>query len=125
VTTSLPADLPSIALDPVLVEQLLINLLDNAAKYAGSGGRIDIEARRDGESVTIDVADRGPGIAAGREERIFERFPGLGLPIARAIARAHGGNLVVQARVGGGAVFRVTLPIGGTPPPAAPAEEPS
>ena len=125
VTTSLPADLPSIALDPVLVEQLLINLLDNAAKYARGGGRIDIEARRDGESVTIDVADRGPGIAAGREERIFERFPGLGLPIARAIARAHGGNLVVQARVGGGAVFRVTLPIGGTPPPAAPAEEPS
>jgi two-component system sensor histidine kinase KdpD len=71
----------------------------------------------------VEVADRGPGIEAGREEKIFERFPGLGLPIARAIARAHGGNLVAGAREGGGAVFRLTLPTGGTPPPAAPAEQ--
>jgi two-component system sensor histidine kinase KdpD len=123
VTTRLSPDLPSIALDPVLVEQLLINLLDNAAKHARRGGQIDIEARRDGESVMVEVADRGPGIEAGREEKIFERFPGLGLPIARAIARAHGGNLVAGAREGGGAVFRLTLPTGGTPPPAAPAEQ--
>ena len=125
VATRLPADLPSIALDPVLIEQLLINLLDNAAKHARGGGRIDIEARHEGESVTVDVADRGPGIEPGREERIFERFPGLGLPIARAIARAHGGNLVARAREGGGAVFRLTLPLGGTAPPAAPAEDPA
>jgi two-component system sensor histidine kinase KdpD len=120
VTTRLPGDLPSIALDPVLIEQLLINLFDNAAKHAASGGRIDIEARREGESVVVEVADRGPGIEAGREEKIFERFPGLGLPIARAIARAHGGNLVARARDGGGTVFRLTLPLGGTPPPVAP-----
>jgi two-component system sensor histidine kinase KdpD len=123
VTTRLPNDLPSIALDPVLIEQLLINLLENAAKHASHGGRIDVEARRDGESVEVEVADRGPGIPAGREERIFERFPGLGLPIARAIARAHGGNLVARAREGGGAVFLLTLPVGGTPPPATPAAE--
>jgi len=80
----------------------------------------------------VEVADRGPGIPPGDEERIFERFHrgahagvrgvGLGLPIARAIAQAHGGRLVAANRPGGGAVFRLTLPLGATPPPSAAAD---
>jgi two-component system sensor histidine kinase KdpD len=75
------------------------------------------------------VADRGPGIPPGEEERIFERFHrgahagvrgvGLGLPISRAIAQAHGGRLVAANRPGGGAVFRLTLPLPAEPPRAA------
>lgn len=128
-------DLPLVPLDPVLAEQMLINLLENASRHAASGGRIDLAVRRDGESLVIDVADRGPGIAPGDEERIFERFrrglgataggSGLGLPIARAIARAHGGDLVAKAREGGGAIFRVTLPITGDPPPTSSGAETS
>lgn len=127
VTTSLPEDLPLVSLDPVLVEQLFANLLENAAKYTPPGTDVEIRAAREGGTLVVDVADRGPGIPPGEEERIFERFHrgahagvrgvGLGLPIARAIAQAHGGRLVAGNRPGGGAVFRLTLPLAGAPPP--------
>ena len=132
VATSLPDDLPLVSLDPVLVEQLFVNLLENAAKYTPPGSELEVRARREGGTLVVDVADRGPGIPPGDEERIFERFHrgahagvrgvGLGLPISRAIAQAHGGRLVAANRPGGGAVFRLTLPLPTEPPrPAEPA----
>ena len=119
--------LPLVLLDPILCEQLLVNLLENANKYGGSGP-IEVRARHRGETVVIEVADHGPGIPPGSEERIFEKFyraaqsgraggVGLGLAICRAIATAHGGVIEAANAAGGGAVFRTALPVGGTPPP--------
>ncbi len=127
VTTAIPEDVPLLSIDPVLVEQLFLNLLENAAKYTPPGSDIDVRAAREGGTLVVDVADRGPGLPAGDEERVFERFHrgehagvrgvGLGLPIARAIAQAHGGRLAAANRPGGGAVFRLTLPLPAEPPP--------
>ncbi len=128
VSTSIPASFPLLSADPLLLEQLLVNILENAARHAGAEG-IEIRAEQEGGSLVIEVADRGPGIAPGDEERIFERFQrgsqarvagaGLGLAIARAIAQVHGGRLTASSRPGGGAVFRLTLPAAEQPPPAA------
>ena len=125
VTTDLPATLPLVPIDDVLIEQVLINLLENAAKYTPAGSPIDISAvARPGE-VQVTVADRGPGVPPGESELIFEKFHraergaggvGLGLAICRGIVKAHGGRLWVDSREGGGAAFRFTLPIIGTPP---------
>jgi two-component system sensor histidine kinase KdpD len=124
VHVELPRDLPLVPCDAVLIEQALINLLENAAKY--SAGRIDVTAAvREGE-VVVSVADRGPGIPGGEETRVFEKFHraaregstegvGLGLTICRAIASAHGGRIWVQNRAGGGADFQFALPIEGKP----------
>ncbi len=123
---SVPPDLFA-PVDGVLVEQALVNLLENAAKYTRADSPIEIRASVEDRELVIEVADRGPGIAAGDEERIFEKFyrgqieggptgAGLGLAIARAIAVAHGGRLVAKNREGGGAVFLLMLPIEGEPP---------
>lgn len=119
--------LPLLRLDAVLLEQLLVNLLENAIKYGG-GGPIEVRAEQVGEHVVLEVADRGPGIPVGHEERIFEKFyraaqggatggVGLGLAICRAVATAHGARIEAGHRPGGGAVFRVTFPGWGAPPP--------
>lgn len=133
VRTDIAEDLPLVSLDPVLVEQLFINLLENAAKYTPPASEIEIHAAREGGTLVVSVGDRGPGIPPGEEERIFERFhrgahagvggAGLGLAIARAVAEAHGGRLVASNRPGGGALFRLTLPLGTDPPRAAEAGE--
>jgi two-component system sensor histidine kinase KdpD len=127
VTTSCPDDLPLVYVDPVLLEQLFVNLVENATKYTPQGSPIEITALRDGQRVVVDVTDRGPGIPPGMEEQVFERFRrgvaggvpgvGLGLAICRAIAQAHGGELTAENRQSGGARFRVSLPLGGRPPP--------
>jgi two-component system sensor histidine kinase KdpD len=133
VKVTIAPELPLVPLDAVLVEQLLVNLLENAVKYGGPGP-IEIEARRRGERVMIEVADHGPGLPPGGEERIFEKFyqaaqgaaaggVGLGLAICRAIAAAHDAHIEAADRPGGGAVFRVTFPVGG-PQPSMPAEPP-
>lgn len=129
VTTHLEPGLPLLSVDPILVEQLLLNLLENAAKYTPAGTDVEIRCARDRDGVVLEVADRGPGIPAGDEERVFERFRrgahpgvrgvGLGLPISRAIAQVHGGRLSAANRPGGGAVFRLTLPTPAGAPPAA------
>ena len=125
VTTDLPATLPLVPIDDVLIEQVLINLLENAAKYTPSGSPIDISAVARSGEVQMTVADRGPGVPPGESELIFEKFHraergaggvGLGLAICRGIVKAHGGRLWVDPREGGGAAFRFTLPIVGTPP---------
>jgi two-component system sensor histidine kinase KdpD len=126
VRTSVPAELPLVLVDPVLIEQLLVNLLENAIKYTPPGTEIEVAAAVTEASLRLEVADRGRGIPAGDEERIFERFyrdpgarvpgVGLGLAICRAIARAHGGTLRVHNRPTGGAVFRLLVPVVGAPP---------
>jgi two-component system sensor histidine kinase KdpD len=127
VTTTIPADAAMVSIDPILIEQLVVNLLENAAKYTPAASGIDLNAAREGAAVVLEISDRGPGIPAGDEERIFERFRrgahpgvrgvGLGLAVSRAIATAHGGTLSAAARPGGGANFRLTLPLPAEPPP--------
>ncbi len=127
VTTHVPANLPLVPIDDVLIEQVLINLLDNALKYTSVGSPIDVSASSADESVVVEVADRGPGLPAGDEKRIFEKFyrggkgavhgAGLGLAICAGIVEAHDGRIWAENRRGGGVTFRFTLPVKDTPPP--------
>jgi two-component system sensor histidine kinase KdpD len=134
--TELPPELPLVAADPMLLELLVLNLVENAAKYAPAGSPIEIRARAQGGNLALEVADRGPGFPPGAEVRAFEKFyrgahagipgAGLGLAIARAIAQLHGGSLVAENRAGGGAVLRLLLPLdAGAPDPWAPPESPA
>ena len=112
--------------DPVLFEQVLINLLENAIKHGAPP--IRISARQRGGDVEVEVADHGPGAPPGSEGRLFDKFfrapgtratgVGLGLAVCRGIVEAHGGTITAGANPGGGASFRVTLPA--PPPPASP-----
>ncbi|WLT32502.1 ATP-binding protein [Geothrix sp. PMB-07] len=121
----LPEALPLVPLDAALIEQLLVNLLTNAQRHA-PGQAMDLRAWEDPGRVHIEVADRGPGIPEGFEERIFDKFfrlpeageggVGLGLAICRAIVQAHGGTIHAENRPGGGSSFRVALPLDGIPP---------
>jgi two-component system, OmpR family, sensor histidine kinase KdpD len=112
--------------DPILVEQLLINLLDNAAKHTPMETAIDVRATRDGTGATIEVSDRGPGLPPGPTHQVFDKFfrganaapggVGLGLAVCRGIVHAHEGRIDAQRRSGGGCTFRVWLPDDGNPP---------
>lgn len=124
----LPEQVLQVQADPVLIEQALVHLLENAAKYAPEDSPIEIRARGGAGEATIEVSDRGPGIPPGEEQRIFDKFvrlpdgartqgSGLGLTVCRAIVRAHDGRITVENRLGGGATFRIVLPVGGVPPP--------
>ncbi|WP_231699384.1 sensor histidine kinase [Limnochorda pilosa] len=108
--------------------RVLLNLVDNAVRYSPSGGRVEIRTGLDGPTAWIEVADRGPGIAPEHLPHLFERFyraepsrtrsgersgAGLGLSIAQAIVKAHGGRLRVASTPGAGSTFRVELPAGG------------
>jgi signal transduction histidine kinase len=104
------------------LRQLFSNLVDNAVKYCEPGDHVRVELRRDGEEACASVADDGPGIPAGELPEIFERFErgagqqgrpgfGLGLPLAREIARAHGGRIEASSKPGQGATFTVRLPV--------------
>jgi two-component system sensor histidine kinase KdpD len=121
-------DLPLVKLDPVLFEQVLFNLLDNAGKYALPQTTVTLAARREGPALVLTVSDQGPGIPPGDVERIFDKFyrvragdkkragTGLGLAIARGFVEAMGGTLTAanrQAPESGrtGAVFTITLPV--------------
>jgi len=118
----IPDNLPLIPFDPLLVEQVLTNLLENALQHTPPGTPVELVARMQKAGVLIEIADRGPGIPADLEERIFEKFTrgkspgggvGLGLSICRVIVEAHGGRIWAENRPGGGAVFRFTLPLEG------------
>jgi K+-sensing histidine kinase KdpD len=130
VTTDLPLDLPLIAGDGLLIQQVLVNLLDNAAKHTKPGTPIEVSAAASDELVAIAVADRGPGLDEDDVPRVFEKFYrgagasadglGLGLAICKGIVDAHGGRLWVENRPGGGAVFHFTLPVAMPPETAVP-----
>jgi two-component system, OmpR family, sensor histidine kinase KdpD len=124
VTVSLPQDLPLVKLDPVLFEQVLFNLLDNAGKYAAPDTAIDVRAVADGGMVRLDVRDEGDGIPEADLERIFDKFyrvqqadrkragTGLGLAVARGFVEAMGGTIAAANRTDrSGAVFTIVLPV--------------
>jgi two-component system sensor histidine kinase KdpD len=125
-TVNLPDNLPLIPMDSVSIEQVLVNLLENAIKYTPPGSPIELSAQLTTDEVIIEVADRGPGLAIGDEKRVFEKFyraqpssaggVGLGLTICKGIVEAHGGRIWAENRANGGTVFRFTLPLGGKPP---------
>ena len=126
VRTELPHNLPLVPIDELLIEQVFINLLENAAKHTPAGTTITVSAWQDDAAVIVEVADTGPGIPAGEEEAIFMKFyrsrtsdhsagAGLGLTICRGIITAHGGQINVKPGRGGGAAFRFSLPLDGPP----------
>jgi two-component system, OmpR family, sensor histidine kinase KdpD len=129
VEVHLPRNLPLVRIDALLIERVLVNLLENASKYTPPGSRITMSAEVVGDQLSVSVSDNGPGLGAGREEAIFQKFTrgeresatpgvGLGLAICRAIVESHQGRIVAAQRPGGGARFTFTLPLG-HPPPAA------
>lgn len=126
VAVSIPPTIPLLRFDAVLIERVLCNLLENAAKYSPAGSAISIGAEHQGEEVLVWVADCGPGIPAGMEEDIFVKFTqgrhesansgvGLGLSICRTIVMAHEGRIWVEKSQEGGARFIFTLPVGSPP----------
>ncbi len=125
ISIDLPEDLPSVYVDPVLVSQVLANLLDNATKYTPAGTRIRIAAVADAPMVRVVVEDEGPGLPPGDPRLLFEKFhrgqresavvgAGLGLAICRAIVNAHGGDITAGPGTRGGARFEFTLPVAET-----------
>jgi signal transduction histidine kinase len=121
VTVSFPGDFPLVAADADKVEQVLTNLVENAAKYGSPiGMRIEGEVLG-ADCVSVTVRDQGPGIGPADLDRVFERWfqrehgrptgTGLGLWISRGIVEAHGGELTVASQVGDGAAFTFTLPV--------------
>jgi two-component system sensor histidine kinase KdpD len=136
VSTRLPPGLPLVPIDELLIEQVFINLLENAAKYTPEGTPIVVSAWPSMDTVVVEVADSGPGIPPGEEEAIFRKFQrgssvnrtgpaggsGLGLTICRGIVAAHGGRIWLEPRAGGGSAFRFSLPLEGPPVGAVPSE---
>ncbi|MES2304020.1 MAG: sensor histidine kinase KdpD [Gemmatimonadota bacterium] len=130
VAVEVPADLPLLRVDGLLIEQVLVNLLENAVRYGSAGKEITVWAHRTGDAVEIGVADRGPGVAAAELDRIFEKFHrgagasaggiGLGLAICRAIIAAHGGTIYAELRDGGGLQVIIRLPLPGDQPAPVP-----
>jgi len=136
VTTRIPAELPLVPMDDVLIEQVLINLIDNAIKYTPAGTPIEVSADDTGAAVVVEVADRGPGLRPGEERLIFEKFhrtdpapsvrgAGLGLAICQGIIQAHGGRIWAENRAGGGVALRFALPLKDTPPTPAESSAPA
>lgn len=130
VTVDVHQDL-SAPFDAVLVQQVLVNLVENAVKYAGNSA-IEIGAKAATRGIEVVVADRGPGLPTGGETRVFEKFyrgekggggVGLGLSICDAIVTAHGGCIWAENREGGGAAFHFTLPLDSEPPVIEPESE--
>lgn len=125
--THMAPELPLLPIDDLLIQQVLTNLLENAVKYSPAGSPIDLTATFDAEAVTVEVADRGPGLARDELEQIFTKFyrsqqagtasgVGLGLAICKGVVELHGGRIWAENRPGGGAVLRFTLPRLGDPP---------
>lgn len=116
------ADNIHVVVNPTLVQQALVNLIDNAIKYSDSGAKVSVTAERAGDFVRCDITDTGPGIDALHLPRLFERFyrvdhgrsrqmggTGLGLAIVKHIAQVHGGRVEVQSEMGKGSVFSIFL----------------
>ena len=125
VRVSVPDELLMVPMDATLIEQVLINLMENAALHGGSTTRIELHLRREGDSALFEVADNGEGIApevmpllftgavssAGDESADGKRNMGIGLSVCMTIVQAHGGTMAAQNRALGGALFQFTLPL--------------
>jgi two-component system sensor histidine kinase KdpD len=119
-------EVPFLQVDPLLFEQVLFNLLDNATKYTPAGSSLELAVSPLEKGARIAVSDRGPGVRSEEAERLFDKFvrgpqqgvagAGLGLAICRGIVEAHGGHIHAEERNGGGASFIIELPIEGEPP---------
>ena len=126
VEVRIPANLPNARMDPAHIREVLVHLLENAAKYSPAGApiRITAEAKDGDQMLTINIADRGPGIDDFEQSLVFEKFyrgrnqrvqvhgTGMGLAICKAIVEAHGGRLGVTSQLGHGSVFYFSLPVG-------------
>lgn len=123
IQVDVPGALPLLSADPRRIEQVLLNLLENAQKFSPPGQLITLQAEHHGRDVIVAVSDEGPGIPLDERERVFERFyqiarpyrrnvggSGLGLAICKALVEAHGGRIWVDETPGGGARFQFTLP---------------
>lgn len=119
-------DLPDVSVDPVQIDQVLTNLLENAAAHSPPGGEVQVAAASYRDSIQIRVSDQGDGIPEGERERVFEAFyrgdaaperpgSGLGLAIAQAIVAAHGGRIWIEGAPGGGTVVVFELPVKARP----------
>ena len=127
VRVDIPGHLPMLSVDAVLIDQLLVNLLENALRYSDSRSAIEVRARAEHDVVMVEVCDRGPGIPEADRERVFDKFyrgqaakrndggTGLGLTICRAVVVAHGGQIAVVGRRGGGTKVRFSLPLSARP----------
>ncbi len=133
VVTHLQSELPFVPMDDLLIEQVLVNLLENAAKYSPDGAPIELAAFANEAVLTVEVSDRGIGLPPAELDRVFEKFyraansgrlpgAGLGLAICRGIIELHGGHIEAEPRPGGGSVFRFTLPLAATQPQVPPTE---
>jgi two-component system sensor histidine kinase KdpD len=122
VDLQLDPDLPEIPADPMQVDQVLTNLIENAARHSPAGGIVRIDVQRDGDAIRVRVADDGPGIPPELREKVFEAFyrgreeperpgSGLGLAIAQAIVTAHGGRIWVEEIATGGSALVFELPV--------------
>jgi two-component system, OmpR family, sensor histidine kinase KdpD len=132
VVTDVKPDMRLLFVDPILIEQVMVNVLDNAAKYSRTGGTIDIRAFERDDSAVIQVVDKGPGIPENERELIFDMFyrvkagdnriagTGLGLAICRGLMEAHNGTIhALPGDYGEGTCIELTLPIADMPEPEA------
>jgi two-component system sensor histidine kinase KdpD len=127
VVIDMPEEIPPAPFDPLLIEQVVINLVENVIHHAGDRSPVEIGARVADGAILVEVGDRGPGVVAGEEERIFDKLRrgqnakrgdggvGLGLTLCRAVVAAHDGEIWIANRDGGGAVVSFTLPMRGVP----------
>jgi two-component system sensor histidine kinase KdpD len=129
----LPRELPLVRFDALLIERVLVNLLENASKYTPAGSLVVLSAEVVADKLKVSVSDNGPGLPAGREEALFQKFArgapesatpgvGLGLAICRAIVESHRGTIVGINQSGGGVTFSLMLPLGSPPVAAMEAE---
>ncbi len=123
VVTDLPADLPPVELDYLMIDQVVTNVLENAVRYTPAGSPLEIAVSATASEMLVSLADRGPGIPHNDLERIFDKFyrvlghtrktggTGVGLAVCRGLIEAHGGRIWATNRSDGGALFRFTLPL--------------
>lgn len=120
IKTLIQANMPLIAIDPVLVERVVCNILENAANHSKAGDIIDIQAYTDGGNAILSIKDSGTGFSSNQissygQNREEKTAPRLGLVICRSILRAHGGELLIGNHSDGGALVKISLPIGNPP----------
>jgi PAS domain S-box-containing protein len=121
---NIPRGLPRVMVDPIRIDRILFNLVENAIKYSPKGGEVKISVRRKDDDLVVCVRDQGPGISADDQKKLFQSFEqlginnrramqgvGLGLKVCRTLVEAHNGRIWVESQLGKGAAFCFTLPI--------------